>query len=80
MAEKTKEKSSKKITRQTIIADAVEINEKAPEIFFKYGLHCVGCHVSLWETIEEGCQGHGMSDKDIDDMVEELNKKPIKAS
>ncbi len=62
-----------KITRQTIIADAVKINPMAPQIMFSYGLHCIGCHVSLWETIEQGCMGHGMDSKQIDKMVEELN-------
>ena len=56
----------------------VELNPDAPEIFFKYGLHCIGCHVALWETIEEGCMGHGMPDEKIDELIEELNKKPKK--
>jgi hybrid cluster-associated redox disulfide protein len=64
----------KQITRQTIIADAVKINPQAPQIMFTYGLHCIGCHVSLWETIEQGCMGHGMDSKQIDKMVDELNK------
>jgi len=62
-----------KITRQTIIADAVNLNPQAPEIMFRYGLHCIGCHVSLWETIEQGCMAHGMTDKQIDKMIDELN-------
>ena len=71
-------KKQAKITRQTVIADAVEINPMAPQIMFAHGLHCVGCHVSLYETIEQGCMGHGMDDKQIDKLVEELNnvKKP----
>ncbi len=73
MAEKTKEK---KITKETIIADAVEINPDAPKVMFKYGLHCIGCHVALWETIEQGCKGHGMSDEDVEKLVKELNQKP----
>lgn len=67
-----------KITRQTIIADAVKLNPMAPQIMFKYGLHCIGCHVSLYETIEQGCMGHGMDDKMIDSMVQELNGKEEK--
>ena len=62
------------ITRKTIIADAVEKNPKAAEIMFKHGLHCVGCHISPYETIEQGSRAHGISDKDIDKMVAEMNK------
>ena len=71
-------KKQAKITRQTMIADAVKLNPLAPQIMFKYGLMCVGCHVSLYETIEQGCMGHGIDDKDIDKMVEELNGKVAK--
>ena len=62
------------ITRKTIIAEAVEKNPKAAEIMFKYGLHCIGCHVSPYETIEQGAMAHGISDKDIDKMVGEMNE------
>jgi len=68
-----------KITKDTIIADAVKLNPEAPEIMFRYGLHCIGCHISMWETIGMGCTAHGMDNKTIDKMVAELNgeaKKP----
>jgi hybrid cluster-associated redox disulfide protein len=68
----------KEITRQTIIADTIKINPMAPQIMFKYGLHCIGCHVSLYETIEQGCMTHGMDDAQIDSMVKELNGKEEK--
>jgi hybrid cluster-associated redox disulfide protein len=42
-------------------------------IMMNRGLHCIGCHVAMWETIEEGSRAHGMSDKDIDDMIKEMN-------
>jgi len=61
------------ITRQTIIAEAVEKNPKAAEIMLKYGLHCIGCHISPFETIEQGAMVHGISDEDIDKMVGEMN-------
>ena len=71
-------KKQEKITRQTMIADAVKLNPMAPQIMFSYGLHCIGCHVSLYETIEQGCMGHGMDGKEIDKMIEELNGKAAK--
>ena len=62
------------ITRKTIIAEAVEKNPKAAEIMLKYGLHCIGCHISPYETIEQGSRAHGISDKDIDKIIGEMNK------
>ena len=37
------------------------------------GLHCASCKAAVWETLEEGMQGHGFSDKDIDQLVEKIN-------
>ncbi|MFA5763279.1 MAG: DUF1858 domain-containing protein [archaeon] len=49
-----------------------EAIDKFPEvgpILAQAGLHCVGCHASAGETIEQGCSAHGLSDKAIDDLV-----------
>lgn len=37
------------------------------------GLHCVGCHAAVWETLEGGMYGHGKSDEEIDHLVNRLN-------
>jgi hybrid cluster-associated redox disulfide protein len=53
-----------------------EVIEKYPwsaMIMMKHGLHCVGCHVAAWETIEQGAAAHGMSKEDLDKMMKELN-------
>jgi hybrid cluster-associated redox disulfide protein len=64
-----------KITKDTTIMEALEINEKAGETLFMKGLGCVGCAMAGTETIEQGCLAHGMDKKDIDKLVRELNKK-----
>ncbi|MEK6832480.1 MAG: DUF1858 domain-containing protein [Nanoarchaeota archaeon] len=64
-----------KITRKT---DMHELLMKKPElagILFQSGMGCVGCPMSMGETIEEGCKVHGMNDKEIDKLIKELNKK-----
>lgn len=61
------------ITRDMPIGDVVKQWPDAAPIMLSYGLHCVGCHVASWETIEQGCRGHGMPEDVIDEMVEELN-------
>jgi hybrid cluster-associated redox disulfide protein len=73
MAEKTKE--ALKITRKMTLGEAVTKYPKTAEVMMAYGLHCIGCHVAAWESIEDGARGHGLTDQKIDEMVEEMNKK-----
>lgn len=37
------------------------------------GLHCIGCHAAVWETLEGGMFGHGKSDEEIEELVRRLN-------
>ena len=50
-----------------------EILEKAPEkadILLEVGMHCLGCHASQMETLEEACDVHGI---DVEEVVQKLN-------
>jgi hybrid cluster-associated redox disulfide protein len=38
-----------------------------------YGLHCVGCFASGFDTLEIGAKVHGYDDKDVTKMVKRLN-------
>ncbi|MBT9169977.1 MAG: hypothetical protein DDT18_00313 [Actinobacteria bacterium] len=60
-----------KITKDMIIEEVVNQYPQTVPIFLMHGLHCVGCHVSLWESIEQGALAHGI---DIDPLMEDLNK------
>ncbi|MBW2969600.1 DUF1858 domain-containing protein, partial [Candidatus Woesearchaeota archaeon] len=62
------------ITKESIIGDVLKKYPKSAEVMFKHGLHCIGCHVSAYESIENGCKVHGMADKEIDALVKEINK------
>ena len=63
-----------KITRKTKLNKVLEINPKAAEILFERGLSCIGCPMAMQETLEEGCKAHGMSDKDIIEIIKKLNE------
>lgn len=67
------------INKDTTIGDAIQAFPKASEIFLEYGLHCVGCHVNPYESIEQGSRGHGMSDELIQKMVSDVNKAATQA-
>lgn len=64
-----------KINRKTKMSEILESNPNAVEILFNEGLSCVGCHMTMSETLEEGCKSHGMTDKQINELVKKLNKE-----
>lgn len=73
--EETKEKPNEEgITKDMMIGDVVQKYPETALVMMKSGMHCVGCHVAAHETIEQGCKGHGMDDKKVDDMVKEMNE------
>lgn len=43
------------------------------ELLLGYGLHCMGCYGSAFETIEEGLMTHGYDDEEIAEIIQELN-------
>ncbi len=63
-----------KITKDSLIAEALEKSPKSLDIFLEYGLHCAMCGMAAWETIEQWCLSHGFSEKEIEDIVKELNE------
>ena len=65
----------KKITKDMKIMEAIKINPECGKILMESGFHCVGCHVAAVETIEQGCKAHGMKDRDIDKIIDKINKE-----
>ncbi len=59
------------ITKEMTIEEVVSEFPETMLVFMKHGLHCVGCHVSAFESIEEGAMAHGIN---VDALVEDLNK------
>ncbi len=37
------------------------------------GLHCIGCHAAVWETLEAGMMKHGKTNEQIDELTRRLN-------
>ncbi len=63
----------KKISKKMMITEALMANEKLSELLFDVGFHCIGCGMAQMETLEQGCKAHGMTDKEIDDLVKKVN-------
>ena len=54
-----------------------EILQKFPataEVMQNYGLHCVGCHINVYETLGQGVLGHGGTEEDVKNMIKEMNE------
>mgnify|MGYP004457670001 CR=1 FL=1 len=58
------------VTKEMLIGEIVQMNEKYPEILMEAGMHCLGCPASAAETLEEACAVHGI---DVDEVLKELN-------
>ena len=67
-------KPKQNITKNMTIGEAVQKHPESAVVMMSYGLHCIGCHVAAFETIEQGCKGHGLDDKEIDKMIDDINK------
>ena len=66
-------KISKDLTIQEIFQIYPGKAQKLAQIMTSAGLHCIGCGASVFETIEEGVLGHGMSEEKLDALLKELN-------
>jgi len=59
------------ISKDNKIEDVVTQYPETMMVFMKHGLHCVGCHVSAFESVEDGAMSHGIN---VDALVADLNK------
>lgn len=71
------EQASIKVTRQMTIENILGMfpfkAQKLSQEITNAGLHCVGCHAAVWETLESGMMSHGKTDEQIDELVRRLN-------
>lgn len=63
------------VTKDMTIGEVVKQYPDSVALLTEYGLHCIGCHVATWETLEEGLRVHGADDKTIAKLVDDINAK-----
>lgn len=73
-AKKESAKVADAITKDMLIGEVVQKYPETVEVMFKHGMHCIGCGMTAYESIEQGCMGHGMDEKQVGEMVEEMNQ------
>lgn len=61
------------IKKTDTLGEVINSNPEIAPLLAQAGLHCIGCHVSAYESIQDGCAAHGMSEKQIDELVKQAN-------
>ncbi|MDS1029018.1 DUF1858 domain-containing protein [Bacillota bacterium LX-D] len=61
-----------KITKDTLISEALKANDKAAQILIDNGMGCLGCPSAQMEKLEQAAQVHGL---DLEKLLKELNEK-----
>jgi hybrid cluster-associated redox disulfide protein len=59
------------IKKNMLIGEIISKYPQAVDIMLKHGMHCVGCHVATWETLEQAAQQHSI---DISALVKDINE------
>jgi len=59
-----------KVTKDTIIMEALRMDPGTAEFFLGIGMHCLGCPSASGESIEQACMVHGV---DPDELINKIN-------
>jgi hybrid cluster-associated redox disulfide protein len=63
-------KPNQLITKDMGLGEVIQRFPQTVPVFGKYGIHCIGCSMSAFETIEQGARAHGI---DVKKFVADLN-------
>lgn len=64
-----------KIDKDTNIAELIEADPEMNDVLYEYGLYCGNCYAAGYDTLEAGAMSHGLEDDEIEELIQELNKK-----
>jgi len=59
------------ITKDTIIAEILEIAPDAVPLFRSLGMNCLGCAMANGETLAQACAAHGV---DVDEFLPKITE------
>ena len=62
------------ITKEMNLGEVVFKYPEAAEVLTDYGLSCVGCFASSFDTIEQGAKIHQLSDEELQEMIDRINE------
>lgn len=58
------------VTKYSLIGAVLQCYPEAEKVLNEMGMHCVSCHMSPRETLEQACTVHGL---DVDELVQRLD-------
>lgn len=61
------------LTKYDLLGTITQECPRAAELLAEYGLHCINCFANQYDTLEMGASVHGMTDEELDDMINEIN-------
>ena len=62
----------REISKTMTFGELLSEYPQAGRVLAEKGLHCIGCHIAVSESVEDGARVHGLSDAEIDAMIEEI--------
>ncbi len=57
------------ISKNTTMGELLSIDRGIAAILMQHGMHCVGCPAHAFESLEDGCAGHGI---DVDKVLADI--------
>ncbi len=70
--------NKQKIDKNTNIAELIERDPELNEVLYEYGLYCGNCYAAGYDNLEDGARIHGLEEDEIEELIQELNKKATK--
>lgn len=64
----------KLISKDMPLTEVLTASPVIPEILVNYGMMCLFCSATEGVSLLEACQGHGMTEQFVDDMVSDINE------
>ncbi|PJE81889.1 disulfide oxidoreductase [Candidatus Pacearchaeota archaeon CG10_big_fil_rev_8_21_14_0_10_32_42] len=62
------------VKKEMTIMEIIDRKPESIEILMDFGLGCFSCTFSGMETLEEGAISHGINEKEIERIIDEINK------
>jgi len=72
MKKSSKSRVSRRVHEKMSFSELLEEYPEAADELFASGMHCVGCPVARFETIEQGASMHGI---DTEQLIKKINMK-----
>ena len=59
------------ITTEMTMGELLSIDRGVAVVLMYAGMHCIGCHSSIGESLEEACMVHGI---EVDELLKNINE------